>query len=97
MGVKKDDEKIVDTILPENYPQKEFANKKAKFICKIISVKKPEEVKVDDDFAKNLGAKDLADLKSLVSKQINDEYKNSLNKLAKNQILKAKSNWLYSN
>jgi len=93
LGVKKDDEKIVDTILPENYPQKEFANKKAKFICKIISVKKPEEVKVDDDFAKNLGAKDLADLKSLVSKQINDEYKNSLNKLAKNQILKEIENF----
>ena len=93
LGVKKDDEKIVDTILPENYPQKEFANKKAKFICKIISVKKPEEVKVDDDFAKNLGAKDLADLKSLVSKQINDEYKNSLNKLSKNQILKEIENF----
>jgi len=93
LGVKKDDEKIVDTILPENYPQKEFANKKAKFICKIISVKKPEEVRVDDDFAKNLGAKNLADLKSLVSKQINDEYKNSLNKLAKNQILKEIENF----
>jgi trigger factor len=35
-----------------------------------------------------LGAKDLNDLKSLVSKQINDEYKNSLDRLSKNQILK---------
>ena len=39
-------------------------------------------------FAKNLGAKDLDDLKSLISKQINDEYKNSLDQLSKNQILK---------
>ena len=37
---------------------------------------------------KILGAKDLNDLKSLVSKQINDEYKNSLDRLSKNQILK---------
>jgi trigger factor len=35
-----------------------------------------------------LGAKDLNDLKNLISKQINDEYKNSLDQLAKNQILK---------
>jgi trigger factor len=88
VGVKKNDEKIVDAILPENYPQKEFANKKAKFTCKILSVRKSEDVKIDNDFAKNLGAKDLADLKILVSKQINDEYKNSLDKLAKTQILK---------
>ena len=88
VGVKKNDEKIVEAILPENYPQKEFANKQAKFTCKILSVRKSEDVKIDDDFAKNLGAKDLADLKILVSKQINDEYKNSLDKLAKTQILK---------
>jgi len=88
IGVKKNDEKSVEAILPENYPQKEFAKKKANFLCKIITIKKSVEVKIDDDFAKNLGAKDLADLKLLVSKQINDEYKNSLDKLAKTQILK---------
>jgi len=86
--VKKDDQKIVDVTLPENYPQKEFANKKAKFNCKIISVKKSQEVKIDDSFAKNLGTKDLNDLKKLISKQINDEYKNSLDTLSKKEILK---------
>jgi trigger factor len=88
IGVKKAEEKIVDVVLPENYPRKEFANKKAKFSCKILAVKKTEEIKIDDDFAKNLGAKNLDDLKILVSKQINDEYKNSLDKISKNQILK---------
>ncbi len=88
IGVKKNDTKIVEAVLPENFPEKEFANKKTKFICKIISVKKPEEVKIDDNFAKNLGAKNLEDLKKLISSQINDEYKNSLDRLAKNQILK---------
>ena len=88
IGVKKDDEKVVEATLPENYPEKELVNKKAKFNCKILSVKQSEEVKIDDDFAKNLGAKDLKDLKALISKQINDEYKNSLDQLSKNQILK---------
>ena len=93
VGVKKNDEKSVEAVLPENYPQKEFANKKANFVCKILAVKKSEDVKIDDNFAKNLGAKDLTDLKLLVSKQINDEYKNSLDKLAKKQILKEIENF----
>jgi trigger factor len=88
IGVKKDDEKIVDAVLPENFPEKELVNKAAKFKCKILNVKNPEEIKIDDNFAKNLGAKDLNDLKTLISKQINDEYKNSLDQLSKNQILK---------
>ena len=88
IGVKKGDDKIVEAILPENFPEKELINKKAKFKCSITAVKNSEEVKIDDQFAKNLGAKDLNDLKNLISKQINDEYKNSLDRLAKNQILK---------
>ena len=88
LGVKKEDKKIVEATLPENFPAKELINKKAKFDCKILSVKNPEEVQINDEFAKNLGAKDLKDLKILITKQINDEYKNSLDKLSKNQILK---------
>ena len=88
IGVKKGDEKIVDATLPENFPEKDLVNKKAKFTCKILSIKNPDQVKIDDEFAKNLGAKDLNDLKLLITKQINDEYKNSLDRLSKNQILK---------
>ena len=88
VGVKKGDKKIVEAVLPENFPEKELINKKAKFKCSILAIKNPDEVKIDDQFAKNLGAKDLNDLKSLISKQINDEYKNSLDRLTKNQILK---------
>ena len=88
IGVKKGDEKLVEAILPENFPEKDLVNKKAKFNCKITLIIHPEKVVIDDEFAKNLGAKDLKDLKSLISKQINDEYKNSLDRLSKNQILK---------
>ena len=96
IGVKKGDDKIVEAILPENFPEKELINKKAKFKCSITAVKNSEEVKIDDQFAKNLGAKDLNDLKNLISKQINDEYKNSLDRLAKNQILKEIENFKVS-
>ena len=93
LGVKKHESRTVDVVLPDNYPQKEFVNKKAKFVCKILEVKKPIDTKINDEFAKSLGAKDLKDLKVLISKQINDQYKNSLNILTKNQILKQIENF----
>ena len=86
-GVKKDDSKIVEVNLPENFPEKNLINKKALFKCNIISVKKPEEAIINDDFAKNMGAKDLNNLKELISKQIDDEYKNSLSIIVKKKIL----------
>ena len=85
---KKGDEISVEVKLPENFPKKELVGKKGIFKCKINSVKKSKEVEVTDEFAKTLGAKDLNDLKKIISKQINEEFKNSLNIISKNQILK---------
>tara|TARA_Y100000590_G_scaffold42685_1_gene45473 strand:+ start:3168 stop:4529 length:1362 start_codon:yes stop_codon:yes gene_type:complete len=87
IGVKKNMDKSVTVKLPENYPKKELANKKSKFDCKIINVKKPEEIKIDNDLAKKLGAKDLEDLKSLIKKQIVSEHKRSLETITKKNIL----------
>tara|TARA_Y100001936_G_scaffold231676_1_gene255857 strand:+ start:369 stop:1889 length:1521 start_codon:yes stop_codon:yes gene_type:complete len=87
VGVKKNDIKKIHVKLPENFPEKNLINKNAIFECTIINVKVNHEVKINDDFAKNLGAKNLNDLKELISKQINDEYKNSLDLMSKNQIL----------
>ncbi len=87
IGIKKGESRIVEATLPENFPDKELVNKKAKFNCKILAIKNPEDLKINDEFAKNLGAKNLNDLKELISKQINDEYKNSLDRLTKKQIL----------
>ena len=86
-GIKKGQNKKVEVMLPENFPEKELVNKKAVFECTNILIKKPEKVMINDDFAKNLGAKDLNNLKELISKQINEEYKNSLDIISKKQIL----------
>ena len=87
IGAKNKDIKKIEVNLPENFPEKDLINKKAIFDCTITAVKKPEEIKIDDDFAKTLGAKDLKNLRELISKQINDEYKNSLDMISKKQIL----------
>jgi len=87
IGIKKQKEKIVEVTLPDNYPHKEYSNKKAKFICKIINIKSPKEIKINDEFAKTFGAKDLNDLKVIVSKQIQEQYKNTLDTITKKEIM----------
>ena len=87
IGVKKNDTKILDATLPANHPKKELANKKTKFECKILNVKKPKASKIDDDFAKLMGAKDIKDLKSLIEKQISSQYSQALNSITKKEIL----------
>ena len=57
IGVKKNDEKKILIKLPENFPDKDVANKNAEFLCKILFVKNPEKVSINDDFAKKLRCK----------------------------------------
>ena len=87
IGVKAGDEKIAKVNLPNNYPKKELAGKEAEFKCKIIEVKKSEDQKIDDTFAKNMGAKDLKDLEEMISKQISREFQNVSDQLLKKEIL----------
>ena len=87
LRVKKNQEKEITVTLPTNYPKKEFANKKAVFKCKILNIKKSVPIKIDDQFAKNLGAKDLEDLKNLVKKQIQNQYKINTDAISKENIL----------
>ena len=87
VGAKKGDEKTVDATLPANHPKKELANKKTKFVCKISNIKKSKESKIDDNFAKMMGAKDVKDLNSLIEKQISSQYSQALNSITKKEIL----------
>jgi len=87
LGVKKDQNITINVSMPENYPDKNLANKNAEFICKIINVQKPNDTKVDDEFAKNMGAKDLIDLKNLISKQVSTQYSQALDSITKKEIL----------
>ena len=86
-GVKKGEARSLTSTLPANHPKKELANKKTKFECKILNVMKPIENKLDDEFAKKMGAKDINDLKKLIEKQISSQYTQALNSITKKEIL----------
>ena len=87
VGVKKGEIKLIDAVLPANHPKKELANKNTKFECKILNVKKSKESKMDDNFAKMMGAKDEKDLRSIIEKQISSQYSQALNSITKKEIL----------
>ena len=87
IGVKKGETRLVDAILPDNYPKKELANKKAKFKCEILKIKKPIENKINDEFAKSMGSKDITDLKNLIEKQISSQYTQAFSSITKKEIL----------
>ncbi|RPH00703.1 MAG: trigger factor [Candidatus Pelagibacter sp. TMED153] len=87
VGVKKNDIKNLNSILPANHPKKELANKKANFECKILNVQEGKKNKIDDEFAKIMGAKDLNDLKKLIENQISSQYLQALNSITKKEIL----------
>ena len=79
--------KIVESVLPANHPKKELANKKTKFECKILKLKKSVQNKIDDNFAKMMGAKNIEDLRSLIEKQISSQYSQALDSITKKEIL----------
>ena len=87
LGLKKDDKKIIKANLPTNYPKKELANKLANFECKILNIRKGIENKIDDNFAKMMGSKDLNDLKIQIEKQISGQYLHALSSITKKEIL----------
>ena len=87
IGSKKGESKTVNAVLPANHPKKELANKKTKFECKILNIKISKENKIDDNFAKIMGAKDIKDLKLLIEKQISSQYLQALSSITKKEIL----------
>ncbi len=87
LGLTKNQTHKVNAVLPANHPKKELANQKAIFECKILKVQSPQKNSINDELAKNLGAKDLPDLKLLIGKQIASQYNQALNSITKKEIL----------
>ena len=54
---------------------------------KFIKIQKAIPSKLDDEFAKKMGAKNLIDLENLVKSQISLQYKQTLESITKKKIL----------
>ena len=70
VGMKRDQEKEIEVTFPEEYGSKELAGKPAVFKVLLKEIKEKKLPKLDGSFAKEFGAKSLADLK----KQLEESY-----------------------
>ena len=86
-GAKAGEERTVNAKFPEQYPEPSLAGKDAAFAVTVKEVAKPIRPALDDDFAKTLGASDVAHLRELVSARIGAEYAAHTRARLKRQIL----------
>lgn len=71
IGAKVGEEREVNVTFPENYPQKDLADKPAVFKCKINKIQHKELPALDDEFAKKASKfETLAELKEDVIKNL---------------------------
>lgn len=74
VGIKAGESRTITVTFPVEYHAAELAGKEAQFTVDVKSVSVPGEAIVDEEFAKNLGAKDLASLKESVKSSLEAEY-----------------------
>jgi trigger factor len=73
-GVKADEERAVTATFPAEYGAAHLAGKVAVFDVKVTEVAAPKKPELNDDFAKTLGATDVAKLRELVKGQLQSEH-----------------------
>lgn len=67
-GMKAGEEKTIEVTFPEDYFQKAVANKKADFKVKVKKIYNKKLPKLDDELAKDIGKKDLNEVKEEIKK-----------------------------
>jgi trigger factor len=73
IGLKAGDEKQINVTFPDDYGAENLKGKPATFDIKVSAVKVPGDMKIDDEFAKQLGLNDLEQLKGLLRDQQQQE------------------------
>jgi trigger factor len=86
IGLKAGDEKSIKVKFPETYHAKEMQNADAVFECKIKAVSTEKETKIDDAFAKSMGATDLKDFQGKVEGQMKSEYEKLSKDMSKKEL-----------
>lgn len=72
-GVIAGEERQITVTFPENYPAPHLKGKDVTFDVTVKAVKIASDPVIDDDFAKNLGLTDLAQLRGLLRGQVEQE------------------------
>ncbi len=63
VGMKREEERVIEVTFPEDYGQKDLAGQPAEFTVNLKEIKEKTAPKANDEFAKEFGIETLADLK----------------------------------
>jgi len=88
IGAKAGDEKSIAITFDKDYPDKEFANRTITYKFYIRDVKERKLPEIDDNFAIDLGFKDLSELKNQINEEILQNRAKVIEEDMKNQIYK---------
>ncbi|WP_240007688.1 trigger factor [Pseudaquidulcibacter saccharophilus] len=89
VGVKAEDETVINVTFPADYGVVELAGKAATFDIKVKEVKAPKESKIDDELAKTVGLETLDSLKDAVKADIERQFASLSRTKAKRSLLDA--------
>lgn len=89
IGKKAGETVNVKTTFPADYHAKDLAGKEALFVTTIKELRVYKETEVNDKFAKSMGAKDVADLKSKIEARISEDYASTSRIKLKRDLLDA--------
>ncbi len=88
LGLKSGEPKSVQITYPENYPNKEIANKAVDFAVIVRDIKQKVVPALDDDFAKDHGeCASLNELRESIRKRLEDELKHMQEEELKEQMV----------
>jgi len=87
VGVKSGDEKVLNVTFPKDYQAANLKGKAATFDIVVKAVKTAGETRIDDEFATQLGLKDLDQLKGLIRDQQQQELNNLTRTHMKRRLL----------
>jgi len=88
-GMVKDEDKTFDIAFPDDYEIKEIAGKQYSFSVKIREVKEQSLPEINDDFAKNAGSENLADLREKIKNGLQTRADDSLKKEFEHKLITA--------
>jgi trigger factor len=89
IGVSAGDKKVINISFPTNYLNEALAGKAASFDVTVKKIETPQQVEINDDFAKNLGLESLARLREAVKQRLETEHARVSRQKLKRQLLDA--------
>jgi trigger factor len=87
IGAALNEEKEIEATLPEDFPIKEHANQKAVFKIKVKEIKEKVLPQIDDEFAKDLGYNNLAELNDSVKKVLESQAERQVRQDLERQVI----------